>query len=634
MVLGRRMQRRLVIAGLASTLAAPVAVIKPTAAAILFTCDSVTGSGMYQHGLVHGQHPDGFGSGPTAPAGPADLILASTSDSGVKGNGLSTEVSLSADGTKVAFRSQATNLDPADTDSTSDIYVKNLTTGDITLVSTSDTGVKGNGPSSDPSVSADGTKIAFGSDASNLDLADPDAADDIYVKNLTTGDITLASTSDTGVNSSGETLGPELSPDGTHVAFESRSTTLDPGDTDIIFDVYVKNLTTGDITLASTSDTGVKGNGHSNHPSLSEDGSRVAFDSGASNLEPGGVGFTSVYVKNLATGDITLASTSDSGVDGDFHSTEPALSDDGTRVAFASTANNLDSADTDRDNDVYVKDLTTGDLTLASISDGGVKGDDHSFDPAVAGDATTVLVRSFANNLDLAHSPGSGADAYVKDLASGDVTVASTSDFGVSGNDFSMVAIRLSLSVDGSQAAFSTNDTNLDPADTDSLNDVYVKQLPSVPTSMAIGDCSNGQTGTVSVVELRSYGARPLGCPVSLGGAAGNDYPDQTPVLLGTNPSLRIDWASGPDSFGVAKLKMGTTGTQWRAVLAIQASPGHTTPATNQYLPAAGSGLTKTKLKGRIDWSALDSFDCTSGTADPLSWLDLVNNGAWIAKNQ
>jgi hypothetical protein len=144
------------------------------------------------------------------------------------------------------------------------------------------------------------------------------------------------------------------------------------------------------------------------------------------------------------------------------------------------------------------------------------------------------------------------------------------------------------------------------------VNDVYVKTLPAVPTSIAVGDCSRGQTGTASVVEARSYGSRPLGCPVSLGGALGNDYPDQTPVLLGANPSLRIDWATGPDSFGVAKLKMGTTGTQWRAVFVIQASPGRDTPATNQYLPASGSGFTKTKLKGRLDWSALDSFNCTS----------------------
>jgi hypothetical protein len=68
-------------------------------------------------------------------------------------------------------------------------------------------------------------------------------------------------------------------------------------------------------------------------------------------------------------------------------------------------------------------------------------------------------------------------------------------------------------------------------------------------------------------------------------------------------------------------------------VLAIQTSPGHDTPATNQYLPASGSGSTKTKLKGRVDWSALDSFNLQSGTADPISWLALVNNGAFIVKS-
>ena len=83
-----------------------------------------------------------------AVAAPGDITLASTSDTGVKGNGDSTEPSLSADGTKVAFGSSATNLDPADTDSVVvDVYVKDLTTGDITLASTSDTGVKGNGDS-------------------------------------------------------------------------------------------------------------------------------------------------------------------------------------------------------------------------------------------------------------------------------------------------------------------------------------------------------------------------------------------------------------------------------------------------------------------------------------------------------
>ncbi len=47
---------------------------------------------------------------------------------------------------------------------------------------------------------------------------------------------------------------------------------LDPADTDSIYDIYVKDLATGNITLASTSDTGVKGNGDSYFIVLSADG--------------------------------------------------------------------------------------------------------------------------------------------------------------------------------------------------------------------------------------------------------------------------------------------------------------------------------------------------------------------------
>lgn len=39
-----------------------------------------------------------------------------------------------------------------------------------------------------------------------------------------------------------------------------RATNLDPADTDVDADVYVKDLATGNITLASTSDAGANGN--------------------------------------------------------------------------------------------------------------------------------------------------------------------------------------------------------------------------------------------------------------------------------------------------------------------------------------------------------------------------------------
>ncbi len=226
--------------------------------------------------------------GPSALAAPGDITLASTSDSGVKGNSFSFtgfSQSVSGDGTKVVFSSFATNLDPADTDSIPDVYVKDLTTGDITLVSTSDTGVKGNSGSIFPNISADGSVVAFSSRATNFDPADTtDENEDIYVKDLTTGEITLANTSDAGVKGDSpfeDVSVASISADGSVVAFSSIATNLDPADTDSIRDAYVKDLTTGDIMLASTSDTGIKGNSFSDPSSLSADGTVVAFTSGA-----------------------------------------------------------------------------------------------------------------------------------------------------------------------------------------------------------------------------------------------------------------------------------------------------------------------------------------------------------------
>jgi Ca2+-binding RTX toxin-like protein len=141
----------------------------------------------------------------------------------------------------VAFHSFATNLDPADTDVTVDVYVKDLSTGDLTLATTTGSGIKTAAGGSFPWLTATGTKVAFSS-GGKLNPADQDSFSDVYVKDLSTGDITLASTSDIGTNGNGETILPALSADGTIVAFESESTDLDASDTDSIADVYVKEL--------------------------------------------------------------------------------------------------------------------------------------------------------------------------------------------------------------------------------------------------------------------------------------------------------------------------------------------------------------------------------------------------------
>ncbi len=61
----------------------------------------------------------------------------STSDTGVKSNGTSWWPSLSADGSRVAFASNASNIDPGDTSPDLDVYVKDLTP-DVTAPTTPD----------------------------------------------------------------------------------------------------------------------------------------------------------------------------------------------------------------------------------------------------------------------------------------------------------------------------------------------------------------------------------------------------------------------------------------------------------------------------------------------------------------
>ena len=169
------------------------------------------------------------------------------------------------------------------------MFVKDLQTGTVTVASSTDAGVVGNGSSEgDPSISADGTRVAFRSTATNLDGASGNPDGVVYVKNLVTGDVSLASSSDAGLAANGGTdLGPDISGDGLRVSFWSRSTNLDPTDGDALADVYVKELLTGDIVVASTSDAGAKGNGASGTTTINHNGTVVGFGSAATNLDPG-----------------------------------------------------------------------------------------------------------------------------------------------------------------------------------------------------------------------------------------------------------------------------------------------------------------------------------------------------------
>ena len=246
--------------------------------------------------------------------------------------------SISSDGRFVAFRSYASNLVTGDTNGSSDVFVKDLSTGVITLVSSGTAGI-GNSDSESPSISSDGQFVAFYSSASNLVTGDTNGTPDIFVKDLSTGVITLVSSGAAGIGNKGS-YSPSISSDGRFVAFQSNASNLVTGDTNGKADVFVKNLLTGDITLVSSGAAGI-GNGDSQSPAISSDGESVAFFSYASNLVTGDTNGTfDVFVKNLSTGVITLVSSGAAGI-GNSGSYSPSISSDGQSVAFMSDASNL-----------------------------------------------------------------------------------------------------------------------------------------------------------------------------------------------------------------------------------------------------------------------------------------------------
>ena len=272
--------------------------------------------------------------------------------------------SVSADGTKVAFASGGTNLVTGDSNNQIDVFIKDLSTGAIALVSTSSTGVQGQGLSSLPSMSADGSKVAFISSANNLVAGDTLVSRDVFVKDLSTGALTLVSSSSSGQFANGVSYLAALSPDGTKVVFESEATNLVAGVTNNGTYLYMKDLTSGATILVSSHIQDLNHDGLTNTPVFSSDGTKLAFLSSATDLVTGVTdGNQHLYIKNMTTGAVTLASAAGDGTPADNFIISPTFSPDGSKIAFATQADNLLPSDNNAAFDLYIKDLTTGVVT-------------------------------------------------------------------------------------------------------------------------------------------------------------------------------------------------------------------------------------------------------------------------------
>ncbi|MGI9098517.1 MAG: calcium-binding protein [Solirubrobacteraceae bacterium] len=289
-------------------------------------------------------------------------LVSRATGAGVKSNADSFTPAISADGRFVAFASNASNVHPDDTDATTDVFVSDLQSGALTLVSRADgvAGAKGSSGSAAPRISADGARIAFSSNASNLDPDDPDPSPDVFVRDVRAQTTTLVSRAAGGGASNGDSFSPTISADGRFVAFGSSASNLHPEDPDAITDVFVRDLLTGTALLASRAGgpAGPKGNGFSDEPAIAGDGRSVTFVSNATNLHPDDTDvIDDIFMRDIASSSTRLVSRASSLAKGNGFSVGPSISGTGGVVTFASNSANLTPDDPDTILDVFARDV-------------------------------------------------------------------------------------------------------------------------------------------------------------------------------------------------------------------------------------------------------------------------------------
>jgi hypothetical protein len=241
-----------------------------------------------------------------------------------------------------------------------------LESNTVTLVSRAagTDGATGNDASFRPAISADGRFVVFSSEASNLHADDSDTTRDVFARDLQENTTTLVSRAagPDGANGDGSSQYPAISADGRLVAFYSQSSNLHPDDADDDRDVFVRDLRENTTTLVSRAAgaDGAKGDDDSGWSAISADGRFVGFESSVSNLHPddGDTG-TDVFMRDLETNATTLVSRAagDDGANGDGSSEGAAVSADGRFVAFESRASNLHPDDDDTTADVFRRDV-------------------------------------------------------------------------------------------------------------------------------------------------------------------------------------------------------------------------------------------------------------------------------------
>ena len=389
-------------------------------------------------------------------------------------NGRSDILGMTDDARFVTYLSAATNITGEDTNTRMDCYRYDRFFGVTLLMSVGTTGNAGNAESvryatNGRMVTPDGRYALFTSYASDLVSGDSNGKADVFLRD-TNG---LGSTLRVSLaNGGGQITGADsfalgVSTDGVKVLFTTSASLLSP-DTNGVPDVYLYNRSSKVLSLVSQANGAAVGSGHG---VMSENGNYIAFTTSKSLVGADTNQVNDIYWKDLTTGNLRLASVAASGAPPDGPSEHPAISGDGLRVAFISNATNIVSGDTNGASDVIVKDLNTNTLFRASTATGGAQVAKPSCDRvSLSGTGQFVAMSCRGNGLEAGDTNGQ-LDVFVKDLAANTTTLVSRVANGAIGNRDTSYPV---ISKNGAEIGFTSAAYNLELPDGNGAADVFV----------------------------------------------------------------------------------------------------------------------------------------------------------------
>jgi hypothetical protein len=372
------------------------------------------------------------------------------------------------------------------------IYRKDMNTQTVVLIDQSTGGAVADGAPDSADVS-DGGLVVFASAAANLDPADSNEARDVFVRSYSPAATTTRISTPSAIQAgNGDSFEPTISDDGSKIAFVSLASNLVSPDGNASSDVFTADATGANLKLVSTIDGGtMSANGHSYRARLSGNGQHVAFVSEASNLVAADTnGFSDVFVYDATKDDVVRVSVSGSGLEGNGNSSgfSISISDDGRFVAFASDASNLVAGDTNGKRDVFVHDRDADEDGTFDETGAGeratfrVGGNGLSDFPSISGNGRLILFQSEASNL-VAGDTNLQADLFV---ARSNGTGISRVNVPTSLAQSSGISFPWGATTDGTRLFFET-DASLETGDNNGVTDLYIHRFepPATPTVTA-----------------------------------------------------------------------------------------------------------------------------------------------------